>query len=208
MHQTMRLIMPGKSLQSERLSFEEASADPDFYRVIDWIAQFLCAPNKDLGRAGDVCPFAKSALSKDSIEFFRNGSESAASLEDDMHRHLMEFELGDRTDIYRCRLIVPTRLDDAAEAVRDVQKRLKPLFVERHLMIGQFYQDCDEPGLWNPHFRPLRTPVPLLAIRNMVPTDIAFLYHEASYLQTYLDKFGKRGSIALRQFEMMKEAHK
>jgi SAM-dependent methyltransferase len=203
-----RLIMLEKLSQSERLSFEEASGDPVFREIVAWIGTFLCAPHAELGRAGDVCPFAKTALTKRAVEFFRTACTDAKSLEEDMRQHLLEFEQGDRTDIYRCRLIVPTRMDDPASAVQSVQRALKPWFVERHLMIGQFYQDCDEPGLWNKDFRPLRTPVPLLAIRNMVPTDVAFLYHDASYLRSYLDKFGSRGSSALRQFEMTREANK
>ncbi|KND59497.1 hypothetical protein BVER_01368 [Candidatus Burkholderia verschuerenii] len=200
--------MLGKPSQSERLSLEEASSDPAFREIVAWIGKFLCSPHAELGRAGDVCPFAKTAVTKNAIEFFRNASVDTDSLEEDMRQHLTEFEQGDRADIYRCRIIVPTQLDDAAHAVQSVQRALKPLFVERHLMVGQFFQDCDEPGLWNPDFRPLRTPVPLLAIRNMVPTDVAFLYHDASYLRTYLDKFGSRGSSALRQFEMTREANK
>jgi hypothetical protein len=57
-------------------------------------------------------------------------------------------------------------------------------------------------------FRPLQAPIPLIAIRNMVPTDIAFLYDEESYVRAYLEKFGKRGTIALRQFETTMEANK
>jgi hypothetical protein len=200
--------MPVEALQSERLSFEEACADRAFVDVVRWIGEFLCAPHADLGREGDVCPFARVALARQSIGFFRNVLEEAAGFEADIRTHMQQLEQDGREDIYRCRIVVPTRIAEADRAVQEVQRRLKPQFVARHLMVGQFYRDCDEPGLWNRAFRPLRTPVPLIAIRNMVPTDVAFLYHDASYLKTYLDKFGKRGSIALRQFETMREAGK
>jgi hypothetical protein len=32
-----------------------------------------------------------------------------------------------------------------------------------------------EPGLRNPDFRPLRSPVPMLAIRHMVESDLLFM---------------------------------
>lgn len=192
--------------ESERLSLEEASADKDFSKVIDWIEHFLSAPHADLGRAGDVCPFARTAMLKRSVEFYRNHSESVESLSSDIELHLEEFEQsGSSRDIYQCRIIVPTHLEHVASAVEYVQKQLKPQFVERHLMIGQFFQECPEPGLWNPDFRPLQSPVPLIAMRHMVPTDIAFLYNNETYTRAYLEEFGKRGQIALQQFEAAME---
>jgi hypothetical protein len=187
--------------ESERLSFEEASADNDLSSVIDWIGHFLSAPHADLGRAGDVCPFARTAMLKRAVEFYRNHSESVESLLRDIEMHLDEFQQSGSKDIYQCRIIVPTALEHVASAVEYVQKQLKPQFVERHLMIGQFFQGCPEPGLWNKDFRPLQSPVPLIAIRHMVPTDIAFLYNNERYTHAYLEEFGKRGRIALQQFE-------
>ena len=194
---------------SERLSLDEASVDEGFSSVIEWIERFLCAPNTELGRLGDVCPFAKTAMLKRSVEFYRNRSKSVSCLLADVELHMEEFlQSGANQDVYRCRIIVPTGFDNAVGAVEYVQKQLKPAFVERHLMIGQFFQGCEEPGLWNKAFRPLQAPVPLIAIRSMVPTDIAFLYGNESYVRAYLEKFGRRGSIALRQFETAMEAHK
>jgi hypothetical protein len=206
---SMGLTMATGLSDSKRLSLEEASIDEGFSKVIDWIERFLCAPNAELGRPGDVCPFARTAMVKRSVEFYVNHSESVLSLSADIEQHMEEFQSGGATqDVYRSRIIVPAKIDDAVTAVESVQKRLKPAFVERHLMIGQFYESCEEPGLWNKTFRPLQAPVPLIAIRSMVPTDIAFLYSDESYVRAYLEKFGRRGSIALRQFETAMEAHK
>jgi hypothetical protein len=194
---------------SESISFEEALTDECFSRILRWIESFLCAPNTELGRLGDVCPFAKTALLKRSIEFYWNHSSSVLSLSDDIEVHMEEFlQGGGRDDIYRCRIIVPDQIGEASSAIEYVQKQLKPTFVARHLMIGQFFPDCKEPGLRNKAFRPLQTPVPLIAIRNMVPTDIAFLYGNEQYVSVYMEKFGSRGTIALRQYEATMEATK
>jgi hypothetical protein len=194
---------------SESMSFEEALNDECFSRIFRWIEAFLCAPNTELGRLGDVCPFAKTAVLKRSIEFYRNHSSSVLCLSNDIELHREEFlEGGGGDDIYRCRIIVPDQLRDVSSAIEYVQKQLKPTFVEHHLMIGQFFPDCEEPGLRNKAFRPLQTPVPLIAIRNMVPTDIAFLYGNEQYLTAYMEKFGSRGTIALRQFEATMETTK
>lgn len=201
--------MAMRPTQSEPLSFEEASVSKDLAKVISWIEHFLSNPHADLGRAGDVCPFARTAMLKQSIEFYLNHSESVQDLSRDIEMHMEQFHRSDTDhDIYRCRIVVPTHLEEAASAVEYVQKRLKPGFVERRLMVGQFYRGCEEPGLWNRHFRPLQSPVPLIAIRHMVPTDIAFLYNNERYTRTYLEEFGRRGHIALQQFEAAMETSK
>jgi hypothetical protein len=188
--------------QSEPVSFEEASIDESFCRIVEWIEHFLCVANTELGRLGDVCPFAKMAMIRRTIEFYRNHSQSVSSFSSDIELHMEEFlKSGATSDIYCCRIVVPDSLNEASSAIEYVQKQLKPAFVERHLMVGQFFPDCQEPGLRNKAFRPLQTPVPLIAIRNMVPTDIAFLYGNEKYVATYMEKFEKRGAIALRHFE-------
>jgi len=198
--------MSSSLFQSESLSLAEASADAGFSLVINWMERFLAAPHADLGRGGDVCPFIRRALSKDTIEFFRNTSEDETSFEEEIKRHLVDFTNGDRSDILRARIILPTGLKNADLVVDTVQRRLKSLFVEKHLMIGQFFESCNEPGLWNDSFRPLQTPVPLLAIRSMTPTDVAFLHYDPDFLESYLDKFGDRGITALEYFKLTKEA--
>jgi hypothetical protein len=42
-------------------------------------------------------------------------------------------------------------------------------------MLGEFHPFSPTPGLRNSHFRPLRSPVPLLAIRHIVESDVDFL---------------------------------
>ncbi len=70
-----------------------------------------------------------------------------------------------------------------------VQAKLKNDFVARGLMLGQFHPHCDEPGLWNDDFRPLRSPVPLLGIRHMVPTDFPFWKNDKTLFARYLERF-------------------
>jgi hypothetical protein len=94
----------------------------------------------------------------------------------------------------------------AAPTVIDVvQLELKGSFVEQGLMLGQFH---DRPpvdgGLWNAAFRPLRCPVPLLAIRHMVPTDLPFLTRERRYLEGYRRVFSD--DLPPRQQEQLAEA--
>ena len=69
--------------------------------------------------------------------------------------------------------------------------------LERGMMLGEFHSMNDSPGLRNPEFRPLRSPVPMLAIRLMVESDLPFMtrdqytYEErAAFLRSYLYRLG------------------
>lgn len=65
-------------------------------------------------------------------------------------------------------------------------------------MIGEFHNRNESPGLHNPHFRPLRSPIPMLAIRFMAEADLPFLDRitdepqvRVRYLEAYLSRLGK-----------------
>ena len=67
-------------------------------------------------------------------------------------------------------------------------------------MLGEFHSGPPaKGGLWNPDFRPLHSPVPLLAVRHMVATDLPFLIDDAAALRSYLERFGSTAPPALRQ---------
>lgn len=77
----------------------------------------------------------------------------------------------------------------------ELQRGAKGDYVRRNLMIGQFHPSCTEPGLWNSGFRPLRSPVPLLAIRQMREADLPFLLsgeHLAAYFSRYVPQMPLR----------------
>lgn len=88
-------------------------------------------------------------------------------------------------------------LEEAPKMIDGLQRKLKPLFVSEGLMLGEFHKLNNATGLHNDHFFPLRTPVPCLAIRNMVPSDIVFLNGpefsvdiRRNMISRYLKKFG------------------
>jgi hypothetical protein len=66
---------------------------------------------------------------------------------------------------------------------------VKDEFVADGLMVGQFHPVCANPGLWNEDFRPLRSPVPLLAIRQMLVFDLPFLTTSAGHIDAWLGRF-------------------
>jgi len=70
-----------------------------------------------------------------------------------------------------------------------LQRRLKDSFVSEGLMVGQFHPRCEQSGLWNADFRPLRAPIPLLAIRRMVSSDLPFLVDSGHHMSSYFSRF-------------------
>ena len=55
-------------------------------------------------------------------------------------------------------------------------------------MIGLFEPHSNDKGLINPDFRPLRAPVPLLAIRSLVENDAPFVLRNPRLAPIYLFK--------------------
>jgi hypothetical protein len=71
-------------------------------------------------------------------------------------------------------------------------------------MIGEFHMRTESPGLHNPNFRPLRSPVPMFVLRSMVEADIAFLQDEnlhlrIKYLEAYVQHMEGRYSKYFEQ---------
>ena len=86
-------------------------------------------------------------------------------------------------------LVVLPHIDrEDSRELDELQRKAKDEFVANGLMIGQFHPSCPEQGLWSGTFRPLRSPVPLLAVRQLLVFDLPFLDHQA-HLDQYLRRF-------------------
>lgn len=178
----------------------------DLATVTRWARDFLCAPNAALGREGLVCPYTKSALEKGTfwLTAIAGARPDANAIAEAALAYGERFsQLEPRTGLaaqFKTILIVFPEMSerDAPAIIDGVQHHLKPDFVARGLMLGQFYATCDEPGLWNPAFRPLRSPVPLLAIRQLVPSDFPFLTRSQACVAAYLRTVGERTPQRLR----------
>jgi hypothetical protein len=159
--------------------------------ILEWARSYLSAPHPDLGRPGRVCPFVPSSLR--AAQFYvavRPGP--VPDVADTVRRHrdwFLELEPRDGPDA-QLKTILILFPDVAPEQIDATQAALKPAFVESGLMLGQFHPTPpSEGGLWNPDFRPLYSPVGLLAIRHMVPSDLPFLTRDRWQLESYLTKF-------------------
>jgi Domain of unknown function (DUF6875) len=173
-----------------------------FETLSNWIRRYLAEPHRDLGRTGTVCPYAPAALRHDAIrlavvtfgtaDHFKRICESVIQYK----RVFQELREENESNRVLQAIIIgfpDVAASDAAPLIDQAQKLLKPEFVRSGLMLGEFHGRNNTPGLHNGAFRPLRSPVPLLAIRHMVPSDIVFLCRpedpatlRAEYLDAYL----------------------
>lgn len=205
---------------------KEASHAPfSLVKTTQWLEDFVAKPNMDLGRAGVVCPFVNRALKLETIQMMEvsmlemSQSELENLIRECREIFLKQFPQQGKLSMYKALLLIfPDIADDQCSLIDQVQKKLKPFFVEKKLMLGEFYPCNQSPGLHNPDFRPLQSPVPMLVIRSMTEADLPFLSRtsdapevRAKFLEAYLEQMvalGHRSRLneAQRTLEMAYQA--
>jgi hypothetical protein len=64
-------------------------------------------------------------------------------------------------------------------------------------MLGRFDSFSNEPGLWRDDFRPLRSPIPILAVRELVENDAPFAMRHPLLIPFYLFRYPIAGAKRL-----------
>jgi len=193
----------------------ECEAEHPLAQILAWVRDYLALPHPELGRRGAVCPFVPDALKVDSIQLAEvaDGEATLESIAGVIAAYRDLFLVTEPTDgpgaFQKAFLIVFSSLaatQGGSALVDKVQYRLKRYFVERGLMLGEFHSENQSPGLRNPDFRPLRSPIPMLAIRHMVDSDLPFLARadypagdRAAFLRAFLYRLGS--GLSLSRFE-------
>lgn len=166
--------------------------------VVRWSHEYLCRGHHELGRYGPVCPYVRPSLERELLwlTVYPGADPPLDELSAAVGGYGRWFRrlppTSGREAQYKAILIVLPDLphERAPDVVDVVHAALKPEFVVEGLMLGQFYPACEEPGLWNRRFRPLRSTVPLLTIRHMVAPDAGFLDDDGRFMAAYLARFG------------------
>ena len=179
----------------------------DLRQITTWAVEVLCSPNPQLGRTGPVCPYTRPSMNNHCFLLAWASGEhdirTTESTADRYRRWFMELlEQSERARQHLLTILVVLPAFDRTDPgpLDELQARLKEAFVREGLMIGQFHPHCEQSGLWNENFRPLKAPIPLLAIRRMVPSDLPFLLDSGSHLSAYLDRFAPDIPPHIRRF--------
>jgi hypothetical protein len=180
------------------------AADHPLAVTAAWMRRFLARPHRELGRSGPVCPFVPGAIVQDTIWLadcsLGRGERQAIIEIIGLFRDLflnLEPKSGDAAGWKAMVIVFPNVPVEDADVIDSVQSELKARFVDAGLMIGEFHERNESPGLRNADFRPLRSPIPALAIRHMVETDLPFLHRtlypppvRAEFIRSYLRRLG------------------
>jgi hypothetical protein len=182
-------------------------------RVLSWLTDYLTAPHPDQGRHGAVCPYVRPALQAGTLYLAEADlAVTEAAVDDVLHecgRAFAALAPGDDPPGRTSALVASfpqVAPGDAARLLGGVLVRVKPAFVAAGLMLGPVYPGNQVPGAHNPRFRPMRGPVPLVAIRHLMESDLPFLDRpgdpadvRARYVSSYLHHVGPRLSLARRR---------
>jgi hypothetical protein len=154
-------------------------------RVLKWLREFIGRPHPQLGRSGTICPFVPAALDLNNIWITEIAArtpsvESITSIITHYRNAFLETEPTQGVEMMTKAFLVAfpwlsANGPEGTAIIDQVQYRLKPHFVEKGMMLGEFHATNDSPGLRNPDFRPLRSPIPMLVIRHMVESDLPFM---------------------------------
>ncbi len=164
--------------------------------VDKWVVDRIAAPDPALGRTGDVCPFVATALRLDTLWYaiVKGADLTAMEMSSVMNslgvmfdNHRVEAE---RPSFVTFVVVFPDMPDEVlAGLVLEVHRATKDSIVRRGAMLGEFLPGYGAPGIRNPDFRPLTSPVPLLVIRSMVAGDAVFLADHEEWLAVHASQY-------------------
>lgn len=180
------------------------SQDSDIARLLDWVESYLMNGHPDLGRAGAVCPFTRQAARIDTV---RLAISHVRPEDEDKTFALIRGAFGELEAI-PCKpamrhfrtVIVGFPGCDSPEGIamlKRIQRRHRFYSLARARMIGMMHAGSEDRGLWNPEFRPLRSPMPVLAIRHLVENDAPFAALHPALMVAYLARFPIKGTRRL-----------
>ncbi len=173
-----------------------------YEQILPYVEQFLCA--KHPFRDGSICPFVPNALRADRIFFVEGFGKSiddisraeelimeSISLLEDRKARLGGF----------CSVIILFEHNFEVSRLLEIHRDNRMSCITRGLMIGALYPTSQAPSLHNALYFPLRTPVPTLVLRDMVPNDLIFVdpsvenpKNKLAFLKQFLTLFKSGGS--------------
>jgi hypothetical protein len=172
----------------------------DMSTLLTWIESYLMASHPELGRTGSVCPFTKQAAKMDTVRLAISHADPTSTQE---AFALVRAAFAVLNDIPACKRMEHFRTviigfpafggDVGIAALKGIQRSHRFYSLARGRMIGLMHRTSEDPGLWNPDFRPLRSPMPVLAVRHMVEQDAPFAAMHPALALAYVSRFPFKG---------------
>jgi hypothetical protein len=186
-----------------------ADSDLDALRAVaGWIETYVTKPHEDLGRAGPVCPFVPGALERKTLwlapeQIADRDVPAVVELVDGYQRLFLDARPSDGDDAkYKVIVVVFTDLPaDRAHGVFDdvLEQLAAPSYANDGIVFGPFHEGHEGTAIYNPSFRPFRSPVPFVFVRHGVISDWKFFLDDDDWLNRWASRFGESGAQALAQ---------
>lgn len=193
-----RVLLEVGDVATGTLPASLARYQDDLHTIVDWARTYLSRPHEHLGRRGNVCPYVTTSMDRGQfyLSVYPGRPTDPAAVADALRPFRDWFLSIAPRELFSSQfstilILFPDLAPHEVDLIIDsTQEALKSDYVEQGLMIGEFHNGPpNKAGLWNPAFLPLRSPVPLLAIRHMVPSDFPFLRGEREHVLSYLRQF-------------------
>ena len=174
--------------RSACLSVNIESVQNEFLREmfesgVDWLKNFVMRPHAELGRRGEVCPFAKPAHSAGSLVFcawditelpFETFLQILRSLPVLYQR--LSARISPNSRLFSiCIFLTGLKEEQYFKYIDEAHSLAKPFFMEAGLMIGEFHPASKTEGAHSKVFRPMRSPQPIFVVRAITPHDALFI---------------------------------
>lgn len=176
--------------------------------VADWIKAYVIKPLKDIGHAGTVCPYVPGSLERKILWL---APEHVAGTDNDevvelvtSYKRLFEQTQpsgGEGAD-YKVIVVVFTDLAaDRAQGLFDtiLQDLAVPSYAGDGILFGPYFEGSQTSAIYNAEFRPFRSPVPFLFVRNGVISDWKFFMDNQDLLNLWAGRYGASAAKALAE---------
>lgn len=198
-------------MQVDLLTFEaacERAMNGDaLSTLISWIRSYPVSAHDALGRAGPVCPFTDRARRLGTLRFSictagPHEEKKAFALIRRGFKNLNEIPAA--SDLKELRAVIigfpNCNSPEGIAMLRRVDKRHKYYALVRMRTIGFMHPLSGAGGIWNPAFRPMLAPMPVMIIRCVVERDAPFIAHHRLSLVPYILRYGLGGVRRLRSY--------
>lgn len=180
---------------------------PMLATLVKWVDSYPMNPHPDLGRGGAVCPYTRLAKRNDTIRFrvlpYTALDEAMTlSLVRDALSQLANIPAATPEQHLQVIILGFPHCDSAAGVamLHRVMKRLRWRAMFSLRMMGLMYPGAESGGLWNPEFRPLAAPMPVIAVRRLVESDAPFISRQHLQWVPYLLRYGLGGAKRLASY--------
>jgi len=176
------------------------------HAVADWIKTYVVKPHKDLGRAGPVCPFVPGSLERKMLwlapeQIADHSASAVVELMSGYKSLFLDTQPTDGDDAkYKVIVVVFTDLPaDRAQGVFDdvLQQLAVPSYAEHGILFGPFHERFEGTAIYNSSFRPFRSPVPFLFVRQGVISDWKFFLDNEDLFNLWARRFRESAVHAL-----------